>query len=89
VAALSVGAGIIRLRRAASRIGLASQLESPLEAIAEGHSGTAVAVLGAFAGCLRQLASSEPQPALRMRGQILGIQDALVQHRSYFDGGSV
>jgi uncharacterized membrane protein YccC len=89
VAALSVGTGIIRLRRAASRIGVAAQLEPALEAIAEGHSDVAVAMLRMLADRIAPLAESEPRPplALRIRGQILGIQDALVQHRTYFDAG--
>jgi uncharacterized membrane protein YccC len=89
VAALSVGAGIIHLRRAAPRIGFASELDSALKPIAEGNGNTAIAMLSALADHIASLAGSEwrPQIALRMRGQILGIQDALNQHGPYFDRG--
>jgi uncharacterized membrane protein YccC len=90
LAALSVGDGIIQLRRMAQRLGAASELDAPFEAIALGHSAVAIARLRQLD---RRLASSpgasqETLTALRARGRILVISEALAEHKSYFDAGA-
>jgi uncharacterized membrane protein YccC len=88
-AVLSVGVDIVELRLAALHFGLGSQLDPAFKALAEGKSAAAI---DGFAGLDRHLAllsHSDPEfsAALRARGRILAISDALVQHRSYFDAG--
>ena len=90
VATLSVGSEIINLHRVAPQLGLGSELDSALAALAQGDSAAAT---GRFAGLDRRLASlaeSGPQAALvlRTRARVLLIRDALVQHGAYFDAGA-
>jgi uncharacterized membrane protein YccC len=88
--ALLVGTEIIHLRRIAPQLGLVSELDSALAALAKGNSVTATAVLTALDQRLALLEMGEPQTSLmqRERGRLLVICDALVQHRSYFDAGA-
>jgi uncharacterized membrane protein YccC len=88
--ALSVGAGIIHLDRIAPRLGLASEFESALEALAQGDSAAATAGLTALDQRLALLGQGNPQTLFlqRERGRVLAICDALVRHRSYFDAGA-
>jgi uncharacterized membrane protein YccC len=90
LAALSVGAEIIHLRRTASGLGLSVELEAALAGFARGDSAGAL-------GRLRLLdcrLSSCPEDgagtatALRARSRILVISEALSEHGSYFDAGS-
>jgi hypothetical protein len=87
--ALSLGSGIIGLRRVAPQLGLASDLDAALEPFAQGNSARAVARLERLDRRLTSLTESDPQtlPILHERGRILLICDALTQHRAYFDGG--
>ena len=58
--------------------------DAALDAIAEGNSATTIAQLAKLETAL----TSRPGPAaLRARGLILAISEALTQHASYFDGG--
>jgi len=90
VAALSVGADIIQLRQMAPSLGAAAELDAALEAVALGNTAIAIAELRQLD---RRLASS-PGPdqhtltALRARGRIVAISEALAEHRSYFDAGA-
>jgi hypothetical protein len=88
--ALSVGTGIIHLRRIAPQLGQVSELDSALEALAQGNSVAATARLTALDQQLALLGQGDPQTSLvqRGRGRVLAVCDALVQHRSYFDGGA-
>jgi uncharacterized membrane protein YccC len=88
VAGLSVGTEIIHLRRTMRELGLGRELDSALEAFAGGNSATAIARLAAVDRRLSDLPDAEPQSVLvmRERGGVLGICDALVRHRSYFEG---
>ena len=90
VTALSVGSEIINLRRIAPQLGFGPELEAALAALAEGDSAAASARLAAIDRRLGSLPDSDPQArlALRARALILGIGDALEQHRAYFDGGA-
>jgi hypothetical protein len=88
--ALSVGTGIIHLRRIAPQLGLVSELDLALEALAQGNSVAATAGLTALDQRLALLGQGNPQTsfAQRERGRVLAICDALVRHRSYFDAGA-
>jgi len=90
MAALAVGADIIELRATTLHLGLGSELNPVLKALAEGKSATAI---GGFEGLGRRLAllsrsDDEVSAALRARGRILAICDTLAQHRLYFDAGA-
>lgn len=90
VAALALGTAIIRLRRVAAELRLVSDLDRALDGIARGNSEGAVRT---FAQMDRRLiAASGPDPrtqtALRARGDILAISEALMQHADYFAAGT-
>jgi len=82
LAAFSVGTDIIQLRHICRRFDLGSDLDAALKALARGSCATATARL---ADLDRSLASRFG--ALRARGLILAISDALTQHAAYFDVG--
>jgi hypothetical protein len=88
--ALSVGTGIIHLRRIAPQLGLVSELDLALEALAQGNSVAATAGLTALDQRLALLGQGNPQTPFvqKERGRVLAICDALVRHRSYFDAGA-
>ena len=90
LAALSVGSEIIHLRHSAPRLGVAAELDAALAALAQGHTAISIARLRQLD---RRLASApdtgtETTIALRARGRILAISEALAEHRSYFDAGA-
>ena len=90
MAALSVGSEIIRLRRIAPRLGLGSELDAALAALAQGDSAIATARLARLDHRLAARPGAEPetQLALRARANILAMSEALTQHASYFDAGA-
>jgi uncharacterized membrane protein YccC len=90
VAALSVGADIIHLRRIAPQLGVVSELDSALEAVAQGNGAVTTARLTALDQRLASLSEDDPQASLvlRERGRVLAICDALVRHRAYFEAGA-
>ena len=90
LAALAVGSEIIQLRHIASRLGLGSDLDLALEAVAQGNSAIAITRLARLDDRLASLpgAGSEASLALRARGSILAITEALIDHASYFDAGA-
>jgi uncharacterized membrane protein YccC len=85
LAALSVGAEIIHLRRICRRIDLGSLLEAALEAMARGDSATAIVRLAQLD---EALAARPDTGALRARSSILAMSEALTQHAAYFDAGA-
>lgn len=87
VTALSVGIEIIRLRGVMPELGFGAELDVALGALAQGNSAAAIADLERLDHRLAALPNADPQvpAALRERGQILLIRDALAQHRAYFD----
>jgi hypothetical protein len=85
LAALSVGTEIIQLRHACRRFDLGSDLAAALEAFARGSCATVTARLAYLD---RALASRFGAAALRARGLILAISQALTQHAAYFDAGA-
>jgi hypothetical protein len=89
VAAASVGAEIIRLRHIARRLGLGTDTDVALDAVARGHSVVATMRLAGIDHRLAALSDAKPKASkkLRARGSIRVIQEALAQHASYFDSG--
>ncbi len=90
LAALAVGSEIIQLRRIAPRLGQGSDLDAALVALARGNSAIATARLARLDDRLASLpsAGSEASLALQVRGSILVITEALIEHASYFDAGA-
>jgi uncharacterized membrane protein YccC len=87
LAALSVASEITQLRRITSQLGVDANLDAALIAIAEGNCALATA---RFARLDEVLAVREPgsQAALRARGSILVVSEALKRHGAYFDAGA-
>src|SRR5712671_3528165 len=90
LAALSVGTEIIQLRRIARRLDLGSELDVALAAVAEGNSAVATTRLAVLDHVLASLAGAGTgaRAALRARGGVLVVSEALTQHASYFDAGA-
>jgi uncharacterized membrane protein YccC len=90
MAALAVGTEIIRLRRIVASLGPSPDLDAALKALAHGNSAIAIADLARLDDHLASHpgAGSEASLALRARGSILAISQALTQHASYFDAGT-
>src|SRR5271156_500201 len=85
LAALSVGAEIIRLRRICRRFDLGSHLDAALGAMARGDSAMTIARLARLDDAL---AARPGAAALRARSSILAMSEALTQHAAYFDAGA-
>jgi uncharacterized membrane protein YccC len=85
LAALSVGIETIQLRHLCRRFDLGSELDRALDAFARGSCATATARLGDLD---RALASRFGAAALRARGLILAISQALTQHAACFEAGA-
>jgi hypothetical protein len=91
LAALSVGSEIIQLRHAAPRLGAISELDAALAAFAQGNSAVAIARLHQVDQRIASNPDAVPETAiaLRARGRILVISEALAKHASYFDAGAI
>ena len=87
MAAFSVGSEIIQLRHIALRLELDTALDSALEALGEGQSVIAVERLASVDQVLGAPQDANPA-ALRARGLILAISEALTQHAACFDAGA-
>jgi hypothetical protein len=87
MAAFSLGSKIIQLRHIAARLELDASLDGALEALAEGESAIAVERLASVDQMLAARSDAHPA-ALRARGLILAISNALTQHAAYFDAGA-
>ncbi len=85
VAAFSAGTKIIQLRHLDRRLDLSHSLDAALDAVARGECASATAKL---ADLERALIAHPDEAALRARGLILAISDALTQHGAYFDAGA-
>jgi uncharacterized membrane protein YccC len=90
VAALSVGAEIIGLRQMAMHLGTTAELDAALNDIALGHSTNAIAKLHQFDDRLAAARENgtEATMALRGRGRVLIISEAIAEHGHYFDAGA-
>jgi uncharacterized membrane protein YccC len=86
LAAFAVGTEIIQLRHIALRLELETALDSALKALAQGQSAIATARLSHLDQVLAARPGASPA-ALRARGLILAISEALTQHPAYFDAG--
>jgi uncharacterized membrane protein YccC len=89
VAAIAAGNEIIRLRRNASALGLGADLDVAFDAFAQGNSALAAARLARLEERLAALSGTGPEAslALKARGSILAILQALNDHAAYFDAG--
>ena len=87
VAALAVGTEIIRLGSVASSLGIRSDLGAALDALVGGNSAIANTQLARLDDRLASFSGDLPEAslALRGRGSILAISEALKQHAVYFD----
>jgi uncharacterized membrane protein YccC len=90
LAALSVSTEIIGLRQIAGHLGTTAELDAALNDIAFGHSTEAIAKLRQFDDRLASAreTGTELTMALRGRGRILIISEALAEHGAYFDAGA-
>jgi uncharacterized membrane protein YccC len=90
LAALSVGAEIIGLRQMATHLGTTAELDAALNAIALGHSSKAIAKLHQFDDRLASTheTGTAATMALRGRGRVLIISEAIAEHGHYFDAGA-
>jgi uncharacterized membrane protein YccC len=87
VAALMVGSEIIKLRRIAPEFVQGSVLRTTLEAVAQGNVPRAIAGLADLdrAFELVSAAATNASIALRARGSILAMSEALNEHAVYFE----
>jgi uncharacterized membrane protein YccC len=90
LAALSVGSEIIGLRQMATHLGTTAWLDAALNDIALGHSTEAIAKLRQFGDRLASTreTGTEATMALRGRGRVLIISEAIAEHGRYFDAGA-
>ena len=90
LAALSVGAEIIGLRQMATYLGTTAELDATLDNIVLGHSTEAIAKLRQFDDRLASTreTGTAATMALRGRGRLLIISEAIAEHGRYFDAGA-
>ena len=88
LAALSAGTEIVQLRRLATGLGVAAQLDAALEALAQGNGASAIAQLRQLDQHLASAADGAAEIALRARAHILGLSEAITAHGRYFDSGA-
>jgi uncharacterized membrane protein YccC len=90
LAAFSVGTEIIVLRQMATYLGATAELDAALDDIALGHSTKAIAKLRQFDDRLASTreTGTEATMALRGRGHVLIISEAIAEHGHYFDAGA-
>jgi hypothetical protein len=90
LAALSVGSNIYHLRHLVPRLGAATELDAALASFAEGNSTVAIARLHQIDSRIASDSDTETESddALRVRGRIVAITEALAEHGSYFDSGA-
>jgi uncharacterized membrane protein YccC len=85
IAAFSVGTAIIQLRHTCRRLDLSGDLDMAIEAVGRGNCAITTARL---ADLDRTFTARPGAAALRARGLILAISQALTQHSSYFEAGA-
>jgi hypothetical protein len=90
LAALSVGTEIIGLRQMATHLGTTAELDAAFNDIALGHSTKAIAKLRQFDDRFASTRETGPEVALavRARGRVLIISEAIAEHGAYFDAGA-
>ena len=85
MAAFCAGTEIIQLRQTCRRLDLSGGLDAALEAFAR---GSCVLTTARLVDLDRALTARPGATALRARGLILAISQALTQHSAYFDAGA-
>jgi uncharacterized membrane protein YccC len=90
LAAFSVGTEIIGLRQMATQLGTTAEIDAALNDIALGHSTEAIAKLRQFDDRLAAAreAGTGATTALRGRGRVLIVSEAIAEHGHYFDAGA-
>jgi uncharacterized membrane protein YccC len=83
--AFSIGTAIIQLRHTCRRLDLSGDLDAALEAVGRGNCAIATARIAALDAALT---SCPDTAALRARGLVLALSQALTQHSSYFEAGA-
>jgi len=91
LAAFAVGSEIILLRHVMHQFGLGANLDGAFEAVAEGHSASAIERLSRldeeFSGDIAR--GPRTQDVLQVRGSILVVLETLTKHAAYFDAGAL
>lgn len=87
VTVLAVGRNMVLLQQTAAQLGFAGEFEAALQHFSLGNCAAMVTRLDAADDRLAALAKDR-LPAMRARAQILAIQDALSDHRRYFETGA-
>ena len=85
IAAFSVGTAIIQLRHTCRRLDLSGDLDMAIEAVGRGNCAITTARL---ADLDRTFIARPGAAALRARGLVLAISQALTQHSDYFEAGA-
>jgi uncharacterized membrane protein YccC len=90
LAALAVGAEIIRLRGVARRFGQEVELEAALGGVARGDSNASIEWLDRLGRMLAAIPHTKPggRGRLRARSSVLAMSEALARHTAYFDSGA-
>jgi uncharacterized membrane protein YccC len=87
VTVLAVGRKMVSLQRNAPQLGCAGEIDTALRYFSSGECAAMVMQLEAADRRLAALAGN-PLLAMRARAEILGIRDALSDHRTYFEMGA-
>jgi uncharacterized membrane protein YccC len=85
VTSLTVGGSMVALQKAAPQLGFAGEFEAGLKHFSSGNCSAMITQLEAAD---RRLAGNDEPAAMRARGQLLAIRDALSDHRAYFEIGA-
>jgi uncharacterized membrane protein YccC len=89
VASLTVGGSIVALQQAAPRLGFAGEFETALRHFGLGNCSAMMTQLEAADRRLAALADHDDLTIMRARGELLALQDALSDHRAYFESGAL
>src|SRR6185437_13050819 len=87
VTVLAVGRKMVSLQRNAPQLGCAGEIDTALRYFSSGECAAMVMQLEAADRRLAALAGN-PLLAMRARAEIIGIRDALSDHRTYFEIGA-
>ncbi|WP_084800866.1 FUSC family protein [Bradyrhizobium sp. Tv2a-2] len=85
VTSLTVGESMVALQQIAPQLGFAGEFEAALKHF---RSGTCSAMMTQLEATERGLAGNDDPAAMRARGHLLAIRDALSDHRAYFETGA-
>jgi uncharacterized membrane protein YccC len=85
VTSLTVGGSMVALQQIAPQLGFAGEFEAALKHFS---SGTCSAMMTQLEAAERRLAGNHDPAAMRARGHLLAIRDALSDYRAYFETGA-